>query len=205
MKLRKIATMSGVTLAFIIFIGSDSNIFAQGRGGGRPMPNPSVNRPTNNGNGNVDKGLTTSSDRSNGRSDVGLGNASRNSDGRSDDGLNRARTVGGNRELPSDNELNRYRGIARKLNTTSTNLRSRYAAALATNPDLKWGQFVAANVIADNLNARNSNITATAILSGLQRGDSIGKTLQNLGINSNEAKQVEKNAKRQIKESMKNQ
>jgi hypothetical protein len=186
-------------------LGMNSDIFAQGRGGGggRPSGNPSSSRPTNNGGGNVNRGITTSSQRSNGRSDNGLGNASRNSNGRSDDGLNRART-GGNRELPDDNELNRYRGISRKLNTTPETLRSQYEAALASNPDLKWGQFVAANVIADNLNSRNSRITASAILAGLRSGDSIGETLRNLGLSSDEAKRIEKDAKRQIKESRKN-
>jgi hypothetical protein len=197
MRLKKFALTAGFALAVLVF-GMNSDIFAQGRGRGG-------GRPTNAGSGNVNRGITTSSDRSNGRSDSGLGNASRNSNGRSDDGLNRARTGGGNRQMPSDDELNRYRGIARKLDTTSEALRSRYEAALAANPDLKWGQFVAANVIADNLNSRNSSITASAILAGLQSGDSIGETLRNLGLSSDEAKQAEKDAKRQIKESRKNQ
>jgi hypothetical protein len=203
MSLKKLAVTAGFALAVLVF-GMNSDIFAQGRGrgGGRPTVNPSTNR---GGGGNVDRGITTSSERSNGRSDSGLGNASRNSNGRSDDGLNRARTGGGNRQLPDDNELNRYRGISRKLNVPAETLRSRYEAALAANPDLKWGQFVAANVIADNLNSRNSSITASAILAGLERGDSIGETLRSLGLSSDEARQAEKDAKRQIKESNKNQ
>jgi hypothetical protein len=201
MRLKKFAVLAGFTLAVLVF-GMNSDIFAQGRGrgggGGRPTVNPSINR-----GGNVDRGITTSSERSNGRSDSGLGNASRNSNGRSDEGLNRART-GGNRNFPDNNELNRYRGISRKLNVSAETLRSRYETALATNPDLKWGQFVAANVIASNLRRRNSGITASAILAGLERGDSIGETLRSFGLSSDEAKQAEKAAKRQIKESQRN-
>ena len=201
MKLKKFAATAVFTL-FVLVFGMNSDIFAQGRGrgGGRPTVNPSTSR----GGGNVDRGMTTSSGRSNGRSDAGLGNASRNSNGRSDDGLNRARN-GGNRDLPDDNELNRYRGISRKLNVPAETLRSRYESALTANPDLKWGQFVAANVIADNLRRRRAGITASAILAGLERGDSIGETLRSFGLSSEEAKQAEKDAKRQIKESQKNQ
>ena len=202
MNIKKIAWMAGFTLAVLIF-GLNSDIFAQGRGrgGGRPTVNPSTNR----GGGNVDRGLTTSSQRSNGRSDDGLNNASRNSNGRSDDGLNRARTGGGMRDLPDDNELNRYRGISRKLNTTPETLRLQYESALKANPDLKWGQFVAANVVASNLSRRNPRITASAILAGMADGDSLGETLRGLGLNKDEAKQAEKAAKRQIEESRKNQ
>jgi hypothetical protein len=203
MRLKKFAMTAFFALA-VLMLGLNSDVFAQGRGrgggGGRPTINPSTSR----GGGNVDRGITTSSERSNGRSDDGLRTASRNSNGRSDDGLNRART-GGNRDLPDDNELNRYRGISRKLNVSAETLRSRYEAALATNPDLKWGQFVAANVIASNLRRRNSRITAAAILAGLERGDSIGETLRSFGLSSDDAKQAEKGAKQQIKESRKNQ
>ncbi len=203
MKFKRLA-VTAVFSAVILILGMNSDAFAQGRGrgggGGRPTVNPSTNR----GGGNVDRGITNSSERSNGRSDDGLGNASRNSNGRSDDGLNRAR-LGGRRDLPDDNELNRYRGISRKLNVSAETLRSRYETALATNPDLKFGQFVAANVVADNLRRRNSGITASAILAGLERGDSIGETLRSFGLSSDEAKRAEKDAKRQIKESQRNQ
>ena len=105
--------------------------------------------------------------------------------------------------MPSSNELNRYNGISRKLGVPPETLRAQYAAALLANPDLKFGQFVAANVIADNLNSRNSGITTSAILSGLRNGDSIGKTLKNLGISGDEADRIRKEADKQIKESKK--
>ena len=203
MKLKKLVITTGFSLSILV-LGLNCEISAQGRGRGGGGGKPTISPSTNRGGGNVDRGMTTSSGRSDGRSDTGLGNASRNSNGRSDDGLNRART-GGNRDLPDDNELNRYRGISRKLNVSAETLRSRYETALLRNPDLKWGQFVAANVIASNLRRRNSRITAPAILAGLERGDSIGQTLKSFGLSSDEAKQAEKDAKRQIKESQRNQ
>ena len=59
---------------------------------------------------------------------------------------------------------------------------------LANNPDLKFGQFVAANRIAKNHGDRNPNITTGAILQGLADGKSIGQRLQELGLSSKKPK-----------------
>ncbi|MEO6051600.1 MAG: hypothetical protein ABIP78_09760, partial [Pyrinomonadaceae bacterium] len=177
--------------------GIGSATLAQGRGhggGGRPS---GAGQPS--GNPGVDRGLGNATTNSNGRSDTGLGNASSNSNGRSDDGLDRARAGRNNAASLTDTELNRYRGLSRKLGITPEEMRSRYAAALAANPDLKYGQFVAANVIADNLNVRNSSITSGAILAGLANGDSIGQTLHSLGLGKDDAKSAQKESKRKIK------
>jgi hypothetical protein len=195
MKSGKLTTLAGIGLALLLVLGADSSVAAQGRGngGGRPMGMPSV-----------DRGIDMSSDRSNGRSDRGRDTASERSNGRSDAGIERARSGRDNANrsndrLPNDSELNRYRGISRKLNTTPEALRSQYEAALAANPDLKFGQFVAANMIADNLGSRYPNVTTSAILSGLQSGDSLGETLRDLGVSSSDAKDMEKRAKREMK------
>jgi hypothetical protein len=82
-------------------------------------------------------------------------------------------------------------------------MRARYQAALMNNPDLTYGQFVAANVIADNLGGRRPAITSSAILAGLANGDSIGRTLQNLGLSKNDAKATQKDAERRIDEAKK--
>jgi hypothetical protein len=66
---------------------------------------------------------------------------------------------------------------------------------------LKFGQYVAANRIAKNRGDRNPNITTGAILQGLADGKSIGQRLQELGLSSREAKDAEKTADREIKES----
>ena len=214
MLIRNFLIVATFALSFVLFASAD--VLAQGRGGGgRPAGagggnggggRPSgvgqpggMGRPTGAG---VDRGLGTSSTRSGGRADTGRGNASTRSNGRSDAGLDRAR-AGGAPDRGSE-ELRRYTGISRKLGTTPEALRTRYEAALAANPDLSWGQFVAANMIADNLGGRHPRITSAAILSGLQNGDSIGETLQNLGLGEEQAEQVEKDAKREIKASKKN-
>jgi len=93
-----------------------------------------------------------------------------------------------------------FRGLAAKLNTTPEALVSAFARARTANPKLSRGNFVAANVLADNLGAQHPGITTAAILSGLQSGKSIGQTLQSFGLSKAEAKQARKTADRDTKD-----
>jgi len=188
-------------LVSLFIWGACINANAQGRGrgggGGRPAGNPGMG---GRGAGGVDGGLGNASDRSNGRSDRGPGTASDKSMGRSDAGLDRARAASENAKQ-ADKELRDHPGMAKGMNMSANQLRDGYQAALATNPNLKFGQYVAANRIAKNLGDRNPNITTAAILQGLADGKSIGQRLQELGLSSREAKGAEKTADREIKES----
>ena len=203
--------LAGIMVFAIVAILSVSDLAsAQGRGGGRPAGAGGGNgggRPATAGQPSgmgVDRGISTSGTRSDGRADTGRGNASTRSTGRSDAGLDRARTGRGNGQVPEDAELRRYTGISRKLGVTPEALRTSYEEALALNPDLTWGQFVSANVVADNLGTRHPNITSAAILAGLRDGDSLGETLQRLGLGEEQAEDAEKAVKREIKAAKKN-
>ena len=179
--------------------------FAQGRGrgggvgggrgsgaGGSGGPPPGVG---------VDRGLGNASDRSRGRSDDGLSNASNKSNGRSAEGLERARS---NNLRRADDDLRDHPGVPRALHTNANDLRSGYQAALAVNPNLTFGNYVAATRLGQNLNRRFSNITRDAILSGLNSGRSLGQTLQDLGLSEREAKDARKRADEEIKAARKN-
>ena len=206
-RMRKLA---GLALACLFVAGAQTLAAAQGRGrggGGNPgagsagrgnsgMGNSGMGRPDGVG---VDRGVGRSSDRSDGRADTGRATAAERSDGRSDAGLERARLRRENGRR-ADEELREHPGVAERLNTPPGRLRGEYEAALALDPDLKFGQFVAANVLARNLGRRNSAVTTAAILAGLREGDSVGRTLQNLGLSSREAKDAERQAKREIEE-----
>ena len=150
----------------------------------------------------VDRGLGNSSVRSDGRADDGRGNASERSNGRSDAGLERARLAAENRRQ-ADKDLQEHPGIAHALHVNANDLRSGYQTALATNPELKFGQYVAATRLAQNLNSRFPGITRDAILNGLASGDSLGRTLQNLGLSSDQAKEAKKRAEQEIKNARK--
>lgn len=90
-----------------------------------------------------------------------------------------------------------FTGVAKQLGTTTQALEDAYKAALATNPKLTRGQFVAANMLAKNLGTAHPNVTTQAILDGLAGGKSIGETLQGLGLTADEAQQAEAEANRQ--------
>jgi hypothetical protein len=190
-------------LSLFIF-GACMNAYAQGRGRGGGGGGGRAGGCMGMGGrgGGVDGGLGRASERSNGRSDRGLGTASDRSEGRSDDGLDRARAARENARQ-ADKELRDNPGMANGMNMSANQLRDGYQAALANNPNLKFGQFVAANRIAKNLGSRNPNITTDGILQGLANGRSIGQSLQDLGMNSKDAKEAEKAANREIKESKK--
>jgi hypothetical protein len=92
-----------------------------------------------------------------------------------------------------------FTGIASKLNTTPTALETAFEAAHTANPKLTHGEFIAANVIAKDLGAKNSAITVQAILDGLKSGKSIGKTLQGFGLSAKDADAAEDAAQKEIK------
>lgn len=213
MRNTRYVALAGMALACLLVLGMSTTISAQGRGAGagrgagspgvgaRGAGNPGIgSRPTGTG---VNRGISTASERSGGRSDGGLGTASERSGGRSDKGLDRARARDNSLKdaARADKELSRYQGLAERLGTTPEELRDQYVAARAVNPDLNFGRFVAANTIAKNLNETHPQITTEAILIGLSNGMSIGQSLRDLGLSSSEAKEAEKNAKRQIEAS----
>lgn len=180
------AILTGGALACAIILGASASASAQGRGhggvrgvGGRPPAGVRVG---------VDGGIGASSD------------ASDRSGGRADAGLERARMRDDNARR-AERELRDHPEMARHLHTTANDLRAGYQAALATNPNLKFGQYVAATRLAANLGDTHPSITRNAILAGLAGGRSIGRTLRDLGLGSDEAREAERRVNRQIKES----
>ena len=193
--------MSKLILFIFLTLALAPGAYAQGRGHGGGGGRGSGGGPPS-GVG-ADRGLGNASNRSGGRSDDGLGNASTKSNGRSDDGLDRARRASSNMHK-ADDDLNDHPGLPRALHTNANDLRAGYQSALATNPDLTFGNYVAATRLGQNLNGRFPNVTRDAILSGLASGRSLGQTLQDLGLNSDESKQARKQAEAEIKAARKN-
>ena len=197
--------MNKLVLVSLLVLTLATGVFAQGRGrgggvGGGRGSGSSGGPPPGVG---VDRGIGNASSRSGGRSDDGLSNASTRSDGRSDDVLARARQASSNLHR-ADNDLRDHPNLPRALHTNANDLRAGYQAALATNPDLTFGNYVAATRLGQNLNRRFPNVTRDAILSGLASGRSLGQTLQDLGLTSDEAKEAKKQAEREIKDARKN-
>lgn len=195
--------MKRLILLTLLILTLAIGVFAQGRGrgGGSGGGRGSGGGPPS-GVG-VDRGLGNASSRSNGRSDDGLSNASSRSNGRSDDGLDRARRASSNMRR-ADDDLRDHPNLPRALRVNANDLRGGYQAALATNPDLSFGNYVSATRLGQNLNRRFPNVTRDAILNGLASGRSLGQTLQDLGLNSDESKAARKQAEAEIKAARKN-
>lgn len=201
-KLIQKGTYVGLLCLLVLVLATGA--FAQGRGrggGGGGGGSHGGGPPAGVG---ADRGLGNASGRSGGRSDDGLSNASTRSNGRSDAGLERARHASSNLRH-ADDDLRDHPGVPRALHTTANDLRSGYQAALATNPDLTFGNYVAATRLGQNLHSRFPNVTRDAILSGLASGRSIGQTLQDLGLSDRESKDARKRAEAEIKAARKNE
>ena len=201
--------INAALLCLLVFVLATS-AFAQGRGrgGGGGGGRGSGGGSSTHGGGppsgvGVDRGLGNASSRSGGRSDDGLSNASTKSNGRSDDGIERARRASSNLRH-ADDDLRDHPGMPRALHTNANDLRDGYQAALATNPDLKFGNYVSATRLGQNLNRRFPNITRDSILGGLSSGRSLGQTLQDLGLSDRESKDARKQAEAEIKAARKN-
>lgn len=192
--------MSKLGLITLLVLTLATGVFAQGKGHGGGVGG---GRGSGGGSMGSSGGLGNASDRSGGRSDDGLSNASRKSNGRSDEGLDRAAQASSNLRH-ADDDLRDHPNLPNALHTNANDLRSGYQAALATNPNLTFGNYVAATRLGQNLNARFPNITRDAILNGLASGRSLGQTLQDLGLSSDEAKDAKKQAERDIKAARKN-
>ena len=187
-----------VLLIAVAMLALATCAFAQGKGRGG-----GVGGGRGSGGGQptgVGVGLDRSSDASRGRADEGRGNASIRSDGRSNAGLERARLARENLNN-ANRELRRHPHIASDLHVNANDLRADYQAALAVNPDLTFGQFVAATRLERNLGDRHPDITRSAILAGLASGDSLGRTLRNLGLGKDDANAAIRRAETQIKNS----
>ena len=198
---RNLLVVINAILIAAIFAIAMTTAAAQGRGRGGGAGGGRGASPSGPPSGvGVDRGLGRSSDASDGRADVGRGNASDNSNGRSDAGLERARLQRENMNN-ANRELRQHPNIATDLHTNANDLRADYQAALALYPNLKFGHFVSATRLADNLGDTHPLITRSAILAGLANGDSLGQTLRNLGMGKDEANAAVKRAERQLKES----
>jgi hypothetical protein len=194
---KSICTVSVCLLVLLLATGAFAQGKGRGGGGGRGSGNAG-GPPAGRG---ADRGTDNASGRSGGRSDDGLNNGSKKSNGRSAAGLQRAREANLRR---ADDDLRDHPRVPRALHTNANDLRAGYEAALLRNPDLSFGNYVAATRLGQNLGSRHSNVTRDAILSGLESGRSIGQTLQDLGLSERESKDARRLADDEIKKAKKN-
>ncbi len=78
------------------------------------------------------------------------------------------------RKDDKNNGSQRFKGLSKRTGYSQSTLQSRYEIERRLNPDLTYGQFVAAHMIAKN----NKKVSTGDILNGLRNGKSIGQTLK---------------------------
>jgi hypothetical protein len=100
----------------------------------------------------------------------------------------------------ADDDLRDHPRIPRALHTNANDLRAGYQAALLQNPDLKFGHYVSATRLGQNLGSRFPGITRDAILSRLASGRSLGESLRDLGLNERDEKEARKRVEKELKE-----
>ena len=193
-------TMSLCLLVLLVATSAFAQGKGKGGGGGRGGGSSAGGPPSGRG---VDRGIDNSSSKSGGRSDEGRNNASDKSNGRSDAGLERARRASSNLRR-ADDDLRDHPGLPRALHTNANDLRAGYQAALARDPDLTFGNYVAATRLSQNLGSGNPAITREAILNRLASGRSLGQSLRDLGLNEREEKQARRRVDDEIKKAKKN-
>jgi len=193
MRSRIITTAGALVVAITFAMAMTVSVAAQGKGhgggGGGGRGASGMGQPTGI---DVERGRGRSSDASNGRADSERVNAS-----------DRRARIARENLSNANRELTKHPGVANALHINANALRAGYQSALLNNPNLTFGQFVAATRLAHNLGANHPNITRDAILAGLANGKSIGQTLQNLGLSSREAKDAKKRAEKEIEQSRK--
>ena len=204
---RKQIAIFNLVLFSILVVGLSSSVMAQGKGHGGGVGGGRGSGSGNAGGGpppgvGIERGIGNSSVHSDGRSDNGRDNASTKSGGRSDAGQERAR-MASSRLQDADNELRNHPNMAHALHMNANDLRAGYRTALLTNPNLKFGNYVSATRVSQNLRSRHPNITRAAILNGLASGRSLGQTLQDLGLSERDANDAKRLAEREIKDAKK--
>ncbi len=193
---------AGLSVLLLLCLAINSFAQGRGRGGGSGGGRGSGGGAGTSRGGppagiGVDRGPGNASEKSSGRSDTGLGRAAEKSGGRSAEGIERARA---NNLRRANDELSNNPNLPKVLRTNANSLRSGYQAALLTNPDLKFGHYVSATRLAQNLGSRHPGITRSAILNGLASGRSLGQTLQDLGLSNRQASEARNRVDREIKQ-----
>ena len=153
MKEKFLIKLLGACAALVLVVGLSADIFAQGKGKGSGKGNSGATRGKSNKSKSSDDPLWS---------------------GFPDD---KKREKRGNGNQSGDSKSQRFKGLAKKTGLSEDALRARFEDERDLNPDLTYGQFVAAHMISRN----HRGISPGDILGGLRDGRSIGQTLKNKG------------------------
>ncbi len=86
----------------------------------------------------------------------------------------------------------RFNGLAKKIGMSPERAQVWYETERRLNPDLTYGQFVAANMVARKHGSRYPRLTTKRILRRMQNGDSLGQAVKGLGLKDKDYKKERK-------------
>lgn len=172
---------AAISAMLVLVLSAATSAFSQGKG----------NR------GGSSRGNSSSTSRGNSSTtDRGNINRGRDDDRRADDSRRGVSDRRGRSENAESGGANRFRGLSKKTGLSQDDLRNRFEAERALNPDLTYGQFVAAHMVTRN----NKNVSTEGILEGLRNGDSIGRSLHRAGLSESQIKSERKRLKKLMKD-----
>ena len=182
----KIKVLAAFAAAVLFCLAANSNAVAQGRGGGNKGGGGGkpANAGQSGGQGNSGQsGNHGNSGNKGSKSDTGTTDVITSNDhGKPDKSAKNIEKARAKAARLGDNELNRYKGLSKKLGTTPEEMRARYQAALIQNPNLTYGNFVSAHMVEDNLGDRYPGVNSGAILDRMAKGRSLGQAMQDLKV-----------------------
>lgn len=167
----------GILIVLIIGLALSSNAFAQGNSKGKAKAK-----------GKADK------------VSKGKGNSNKN---KSENVVDDILGTGKGKKNNNPGTSKRFNGLAKKIGMSPESARAWYETERALNPDLTYGQFVAANMIARKHGSRNSLLTTERILTGLRNGGNLGQSVKNLGFRDKDYKKERKRIDKIFKKSAK--
>ena len=153
MKQKNLIKLLGGFVGLLLILGLSADVLAQGKGKGNGKGNSSSTREKSDKSKSSDDSLWSGFPEDKNKQKRGNGNNS------------------------SLNKSQRFKGLSKKTGVSADRLQSRFEYERKLNPDLTYGQFVAANMISRN----HRGISTDDILGGLRNGKSIGQTLKNKG------------------------
>ncbi len=153
MKQTNLIRLLGSFVGLLLIFGVSADVLAQGTGKGNGKGNSSSTREKSDKSKNPDDSLWSGFPEDKNKQKRGNGNNS------------------------SLNKSQRFKGLSKKTGVSTDRLQSQFEYERKLNPDLTYGQFVAANMISRN----HRGISTGDILTGLRKGKSIGQTLKSNG------------------------
>ncbi len=199
------AKFLGILGSFVLVFSLSNAISAQGKSGNKGKKKTSINSGKSTDTENRGKSANKRNSNTSNRDD----RDSRNRDDYDDDN-NRYR--GNDRRWKNDKrgdryndenyraqgKSNRFRGLSKKIGMSPEDAQDWYEREKDRNPNLTYGQFVAANMVARKNHSSRPRLTTEAILDRLEGGQNFGQAVKDLGLKGDRYENERRRIRREL-------